>query len=73
MRSPLISAVVATCMLLSTTAAAARQPDPIAARSGTEIEGEEIRGAFMIIGIIVVLLLIGGLVILDDDDEADSP
>jgi len=70
MRSPVISAIVAGSLLMSTTAASAQQSDPIPVRSGSEVEdADQIAGTFMIIGLLAVLAVVGIFVLLDDDDE----
>ena len=70
MRSSIISAIVASGLLVSATAAGARQSGPVPTRDGAEVENsDELGGLLMIIGLIVVLLIIGGVVLLDDDDD----
>ena len=70
MRSPFLSAIVAGSLLISATAASARQPGPVPARSSAEVENsEELGGLLMIVGLVVVLLVIGVFVIFDDDEE----
>jgi len=74
MRSPFISAIVAGSLMVSATSAGARPPALPADRSGAEVENaDELRGTFMIIGLIVVLAIIAGVVLLDGDDEPESP
>lgn len=75
MRSPIIAAIVAGSLLISTTAASAQQPNLPTARSGAEVdEGEGIVGSFAIIGLIAVLAIVAVVVLLDDDDdEPTSP
>lgn len=71
MRSSFISAIVAGSLLISATAAGARQPGAIPARGSTEVgDSDELGGGLLaIIGLIVVLLIIGGVVLLDGDDD----
>ncbi len=71
MRAPFISAIVAGSLLVSATAAGARQPDAPAARSGADVgqSDELFDNVFVIIGIVAVLLVIGIFVIFDDDDD----
>ena len=70
MRSSIISAIVASGLLVSATAVGARQSGPVPTRDGAEVENsDELGGLLMIIGLIVVLLIIGGVVLLDDDDD----
>jgi hypothetical protein len=74
MRSALISAVAAGSLLISTTATAASQANPVAARSSAQVEdGEELAGGLMLIGIIAVVAVIAVFVLLDDEDEPESP
>ncbi|HEY6817343.1 MAG TPA: hypothetical protein VI168_17525 [Croceibacterium sp.] len=73
MRSTIISAIVAGGLLITTTAAGARQPAPLP-RSGAAVEdADQIAGTFMIIGLLAVLAVVGIFVLLDDDDEPTSP
>jgi hypothetical protein len=70
MRSSIISAIVASGLLVSATAVGARQSGPVPTRDGAEVENSDgLGGLLMIIGLIVVLLIIGGVVLLDDDDD----
>ncbi len=75
MRSPIISAIVAGSLLISTTAPSATQPSLPADRSGADVEDADgIVGSFAIIGIIAVLAIVAVVVLLDDDeDEPTSP
>jgi hypothetical protein len=75
MRSTLISAIAAGSLLVSTTAAAARQADSPATRGAAEVEdGDQLAGGLMLIGLIAVVAVIAIFVLLDDDDdEPTSP
>jgi len=75
MRSSFISAIVAGSLLVSTTAAAARQPGALPQRSGADVQNPEQLGGGLLalVGLLALLLLIGGFVLLDDNDDEDLP
>ena len=75
MRSKFVSAIVCAGLLTSATAAAARQPEAMLARSEAALgESDEIVGSLMIVAIIAIVAVIGLVVLLDDgDDEPTSP
>lgn len=71
MRSPIISAIVAGSLLISSTAAIAQQPGPIPARDAAEVDNPDqlLGSALAIVGLVVVLAIIAIFVIFDDDDD----
>jgi len=70
MRSSFISAIVAGSLLVSTTAASARQPGAMPQRSGADVQNpDELGGGLLLIGLLAILLIIGGILLLDDNNE----
>lgn len=73
MRSTLISAIAAGSLLVSATAASARQPGAIPARTGAEVgQAEEAIGIKAIL-LFAALVLVVGVIILIDDNDNDRP
>ncbi len=74
MRSPFISAIVAGTLLVSTTAAGARQPGAMPLRSGADVRNaDQLGGGILLIGLLALLLLIGGIALLDDGNDENLP
>ena len=73
MRSSIISAIVASGLLVSATAVGARQSGPVPTRDGAEVENsDELGGLLMIIGLIVVLLIIVLAIMASRGGRSDS-